>query len=386
MSTFTLAEMESKIYCLKIMQEKTILPAELMKSYRDNLGREIEFLGKSRQLRYIKGLINEYALDKGPMSIAGPVGTGRMTLAKAIHFSGSDWWRPFVDVDLTGFDDETALRVLFGHKEGHLFSAVEVKPGLVDVAANSTLCLRNFDAYSKNVQNVIHKLYRTRQFTPFASNDVCKISCRFIFTVRNLPEELVKIGYIEEEVCKLLNEKVVNLPPLSKRRDDIVPLAEKFIHECCIEFVLPQKSLSKEAERWLKKAPWNGNAMQLKKSIYFSCVNTRDVILYPNHFALAHDGNMDEYQDKQLDELSLQALIEMKLESFLGRLGSFEASHLYEAIMGRVEEPLLKLVMNYVKGNQIKASRILGINRNTLRTKLRKYGIKVVKGDELKSD
>jgi DNA-binding protein Fis len=105
-------------------------------------------------------------------------------------------------------------------------------------------------------------------------------------------------------------------------------------------------------------------------------MNTYDQMFYPHHFALAHEHNLKDYQQKQLEELSLQGLVETKLESFLSRLGKYEATHLYEAIMDRVEEPLLKLVLNYASGNQIKASRVLGINRNTLRAKINKYGIK----------
>ena len=192
-----------------------------------------------------------------------------------------------------------------------------------------------------------------------------------------MPQELFKRGVLMDEIHNMLSLHMLEIPSLSKRREDILPLTESFILKCCLEFKMPNKVLTKETEKWLKKAPWNYNVYQLKKSVYFACINTDDKHLKPEHFALAHDYNIEGYMEKQLEELSLQSIIEMKLESFLSRLGRFEATHLYEAIMSRVEEPLLKLVMKYARGNQLKASSILGINRNTLRTKLRKYKIKV---------
>lgn len=355
---------------------ESVVPADLMKSYRENLERELGLVGKSRDLKQIKASLRDYANSTRTLTIAGPSSTGRKTIARAVHLSGPDWWRPFIEADLTGIDDEYSLKFIFGHREGHIFSSSEFKPGLVTLASSSTLCLSNFDNYSKAVQREIFNSYVDRKFKPVAGVDTKPLDCRIVFTVGGKPAELKKSGRVDEEVCGMLSEKIVGIPPLSKRRDDIVPLAEKFVNDCSKEFGTPPKKLSKEAERWLKKAPWNQNINQLKKSVYSACLNTSDNLLYPNHFALAHDGNLESYQEKQLEELSIQSLIEMKLESFLGRLGKFEASHVYEAIMNRVEEPLLRMVLDYAKGNQIRASRMLGINRNTLRTKLNKYKIK----------
>lgn len=358
---------------------KTI-PAELMKSYRDVLNRGLDFVGKSKQLKDIRSEISRYSAGRGEITIVGPNGAGRKTLARAIHFESSDWWRPFVEADLAGMDEDVASRLLFGHKEGHIFSPDEVTPGLVNKAQQSMLCFKNFDTYSKGVQDAICRLHRSRKYHPFSGGEAVSLDCRIIFTIRNEPADLKKAGYISDDVFTMLSENVVVLPPLSKRKDDVLPLVEKFIRDCCIEFGLPFRKLSKDAEKYLKKAPWNSNVTQLKKAVYFACVNTADAVLSPAHFALAHDGNIEAFQEKQLGELSLQELIEAKLEVFLGKLGKFEATNLYEAIIGRVEEPLLRLVMNYAKGNQIKASRILGINRNTLRSMLARHDIKIARG------
>lgn len=354
-----------------------VLPTELMKSYRDRLESDLGFVAKSRAMKLLKDEVSEYGADKKIITILGAEGTGRKTFAKAIHLASSDWWRPFLEADLTGINDENALKFLLGHKEDHFFAQTEFKPGLVSMADRTTLCLKNFDRYSKKVQREVAKICLDRSYMPIGGAENFSAECRFILTIQNRPSELVRTLQVEEGVKKILEEKLISIAPLSKRKEDIVPLAEKFVRECCQQFSGPIKKFSKETERWLKKAPWNRNIGQLKRSIYLACINTSDGLLEPSHFALAHDGNLDSYQEKQLDELSIESLIELKLESFLGRLGDFEAMDLYEAIMDRVEEPLLRLVLNYSKGNQITASRILGVNRNTLRSKLTKYNVKV---------
>lgn len=354
-----------------------VMPADLLKSYRERLERDLGFVGKSRQMKGIRAMLSDYSASDKAITIAGPFGVGRRTLAKVIHLGSSDWWRPFIEADLTGIDDENSLKFLLGYREGHLFSASEFMPGLISQASRSTLCLRNFDRYPGEVQKRLCSVYMDRHFQPLSTKETRPLECRLIFTVQNTPTELKKRGHIEDGVYKMLSEKVITIPPLGKRRDDIIPLAEKFIRDCCGQFGLPLKRISKEAEKWLKKAPWNRNVNQLKKSVFSACFNTGDGLLHPSNFALAHDGNIEVYQQKQLEELSIQSLVEQKLESFLGRLGEFEATHLHEAIMDRVEEPLLRLVMSYAKGNQIRASRMLGINRNTLRAKLNKYNIKI---------
>jgi len=345
---------------------------EILKTYKNSISEHIDFIGKSRQLKHLQTQVEEYGQDRLPVTIVGPVGSGRNTLAKSVHFSSSDWWRTFHEIELSGKDYETAVNILFGYTEEHIFAAPEYIPGLFTEAKLSTLCFRNFDKYSKNTQKTIYETHSSGEY-----KDV-----RFIFTMASDPDDLNELEYIDDNIYNMITGRVITIPSLSKRKDDVIPLAEKFIRDCASEFGIKPKKLSKEAERWLRRAPWNANITQLKRVVYYACFNTEDKILYPHHFALAHDRNVESYQEKQLEEVSIQGLVEKKLESFLARLGRFEANHLHEAIISRVEEPLIRLIMNKTNGNQIKASRMLGINRNTLRTKLNKYKIKIERKGE----
>lgn len=362
-------------FVIENMNGPPLIPGDLLRSYRTNLEKDLGFVAESRQMKQLKDDLVEFYQAKGPCVIAGPRGTGRTAMAKAIHLLGTDWWRPFIEDDLSHIPEEAALKNLLGFEEGHLFSSPEYKPGLFSLAQNSTLCLKNFDKYARKLQDIIVSTIAAGEYKSFTGNKKFDVNCRIFVTMYQEPAFLKKAGILSEAVANGF-ERVISIPPLAKRKDDIIPLTEKFIGVCCAEFGIPEKKLSKDAEKWLKKAPWRGNVSQLKRAVFGACMNTKELTLLPEHFALAHDGNIEEYQNKQLDELSIQSVVGAKLESFLGRLGNYETNDVYEAVISRVEEPLLKLVLNHSKGNQIRAARLLGINRNTLRTKLKKYDIK----------
>ena len=359
------------------MENQGIVPKEMMSSYKELLTSSFGFVAASPKMKLLKSNLSELAAGRKTVSIFGPSGSGRLSLARALHLGSADWWRSFIVADFSGHDDEDALKNLLGFMEGHFFASAELKEGVLSKGAESTICFRNIQNYSPVILDKLYQVAASKRYQPISFDEVLPMNSRLVFTSDRAPRELYKSGKVGKEFFEILDEYVVEIPVLSKRREAIVPLAEKFINDAREEFGLGRKILSKEAEKWLKKAPWLGNVDQLKKSCYFACINSSGKALEPANFALAHDGNIEEYKKNQLDEVSLQEIVEMKLESFIGRLGTYEATHLYEGIMDRVEEPLLKLILNYSNGNQIKASRMLGINRNTLRAKVKKYNLKV---------
>lgn len=361
------------------MENLETIPKELLKSFREKLERDFHFVASSRQMKNVKSALEDHVSGKKLISIFGPEGSGRATTARALHIASADWWRTFVEVDVSNMNELDAEKKIFGFKEEHFFTGKEVRAGVVANAELSTICFKNVDKYPKNILDKVLSSAMSGKYQPVGFDEQFNLNARVIFTTERSPEELKKRGLISDEFVKAVERSTIEITELAKRRDDIMPLAEKFVHDCVYHFGLKPKKISKEAEKWLKKAPWRKNAVQLKKAVYSACLQSKGEMLEPRNFALAHDENIEGYKEQQLEELALDSLIEMKLETFFHRLGKFEATHLYDAIMDRVEEPFLKLVMQYSNGNQIRASEMLGINRNTLRTKLKKYEIIVRK-------
>ncbi|GAB5046039.1 AAA-type ATPase lid domain-containing protein [Thermodesulfovibrio sp. TK110] len=177
--------------------------------------------------------------------------------------------------------------------------------------------------------------------------------------------ELYKNGLIPFELYeKLLNSKKIYIPPLRERKQDIIPLANFFLQEISECLNLPKKELSKDAQEAILEHSWTENAHQLKQCLAKACIMSR-------HYRLTSKDLFGEYSD----QLSIKNFLELKIGNFLKDFANIENSNLYETVIQEVEKALLILAINETGGNQVKAAKILGINRNTLNKKLKHYNL-----------
>lgn len=178
-------------------------------------------------------------------------------------------------------------------------------------------------------------------------------------------EELYKNGTITFELYEaLLNSKKFYIPPLRERKQDIIPLANFFLQEISDFLHLPKKELSKDAQDALLEYSWPENAYQLKQCLSKACILAR-------HTKLTSRDLFGEYDD----QLSIKNFLELKIGNLLKDFANIENSNLYETVIQEVEKALFILAINETGGNQVKAAKILGINRNTLNKKLKHYNL-----------
>ncbi|MEN8262595.1 MAG: helix-turn-helix domain-containing protein [Nitrospirota bacterium] len=154
--------------------------------------------------------------------------------------------------------------------------------------------------------------------------------------------------------------------PLKDRKEDILLLARKVIKSSEELTGTEPKELSKEVENYLLSYEWPGDEKELEVAVRRACILAEDRCLYIEDFDL-----------RQRQAKSIGKFVESKLKGFMKNIKSFESFNLYDMVIPEVEKALIVMVMKETKDNQIKAARLLGINRNTLRSKIRKLGIKV---------
>jgi len=177
--------------------------------------------------------------------------------------------------------------------------------------------------------------------------------------------ELYKNGIITFELYEaLLNSRKLYIPPLRERKQDIIPLAHFFLQEIAEFLNLPRKELSKDAQDALLEHSWTENAYELKQCLVKACILAR-------HQRLTSKDLFGEYSD----QFSIKNFLELKIGNLLKDFANIENSNLYETVMQEVEKALLILAINETGGNQVKAAKILGINRNTLNKKLKLYNL-----------
>jgi len=178
-------------------------------------------------------------------------------------------------------------------------------------------------------------------------------------------EELYRNGAIGFELYEiLLKSRKFYIPPLRERKQDIIPLAMFFLQEISEFLKLSEKKLSKDAQDALLDFSWTGNTYQLKRCLTKAYILTR-------HQRITAKDLFGEYND----QLSIKNFLELKIGNLLKDFGNIENSNLYETVIQEVEKALFMLAINETGGNQVKAAKILGINRNTLNKKLKHYNL-----------
>ncbi len=155
-------------------------------------------------------------------------------------------------------------------------------------------------------------------------------------------------------------------PPLAERREDILLLAKEFAESAEELFGIQNKEMSKEAEEYLLSCDWPGGEKELQRAVQKACILSDSALL-----------DVEDFDLKNRQVRSIGKFIESRLRGFMRNIKRLEKFNLFEMVIPEVEKSLILMVMKETKGNQIKAARLLGINRNTLRSKIKKLGIKV---------
>lgn len=176
-------------------------------------------------------------------------------------------------------------------------------------------------------------------------------------------------------LAERVQRRVIAVPSLAERRDDIALLADYYLAHYAAQWGRVRPTLSESARRLLTKAQYRDNVRTLAQAVAQALLAHEVSVLEPAHFPPALAGRAEAAAELGIEGIALEEVVAQKLEQFFGRLGKYEVRDLYDTVLGKVERPLFRLVMEQTAGNQLRAARILGLNRNTLRTRLRKLGI-----------
>lgn len=268
--------------------------------------------------------------------------------------------------DIKKLSFEKEIFFLYGEKGTEKDYLVKIilgyinQPDIITVPEDLTKKMSSFK--QKNIVYVVNNLENID--TSFLFNLEKHFKCA-IFISDSDYEQLYKNGIITFEVYEtLLNSKKFYIPPLRERKQDIIPLANFFLQEISEFLRLPKKELSRDAQDALLAYSWTENAYQLKQCLAKAFLLTR-------HQRLTSKDLFGEYND----QFSIRNFLELKIGNLLKEFANIENSNLYETVIQEVEKALFILAINETEGNQVKAAKILGMNRNTLNKKLKYYSL-----------
>jgi len=297
-------------------------------------------LGESEAMQEVFRSIAKAASTKAMALITGESGTGKELVARAIHYGSSRHSAPFVPVHLGGIPDSLIESELFGHTRGAFTGATETRPGLFQAAEGGTIFLDEIGEVGPSMQVKLLRVLQEKEVFMLGSNRPRKVDVRILSaTNRDLPS-LVQKGTFREDLFFRIHVLVLEIPPLSRRGNDVLLLARHFGSKFARELEKPVPRFSDEALRALQAYDWPGNVRELENLIQRLVV-------------MADDGEVIDVPDLPSA---------MRFAAPRGRG--------LDRTLAEVEAEHIRNVLAAVRDNKTRAAEILGIDRKTLREKL----------------
>ncbi|MGH7264311.1 MAG: sigma-54-dependent transcriptional regulator [Candidatus Rokuibacteriota bacterium] len=326
-------------------------------------------VGKSPRMQEVYKTIGRIAGTDVTVLLQGESGTGKEVVARAIHHYSRRAGKPFVAVSCAAIPATLLESELFGHERGAFTDAHQRRLGKFELAHGGTVYLDEVGDLGPELQPKLLRVLQEREFERVGGSDPVRVDVRVVAATNRDLEALIRQGRFREDLYYRLNVVSLTLPPLRERRDDIPFLVDHFLSKYAGE--LGERALSAEGLDRLLGYAWPGNVRELENVIQHAMVMAGAGVILPEHLPIATGPSPGP-----LREGTVEHLIETKLEECVRGLGARESANLYELVLALVERPLLRAVLRETGGNQLRAAALLGINRNTLRKKLRALGLR----------
>ena len=340
-------------------------------------------VGESQALREVRARIAKVARSQAPIYISGESGTGKELVARALHDYGKRRHGPFVAVNMAAIPKELVESELFGHERGAFTGATARGVGRFEQAEGGTLFLDEIGDMPLDAQTRLLRVLQQGEYTAVGGRVAIRTDVRIIAATNRDLRQLIHQGLFREDLYYRLNVVPLRLPPLRERTEDIPDLIRHFLRKAADEG-LPVKNLDAEGLDLMKHYRWPGNVRELENLVRRLAVLHAGEDIPANVIAaeLREPAVMVESDDAPG---SLATAAERYLAQYFRSQGDgLPPPGLYDRVLTEVERPLISICLAATRGNQIKAAHLLGLNRNTLRKKIRDLGLEVIRG--LKTD
>ncbi len=327
-------------------------------------------VGKSPRMQEVYKKIGRIAGTDVTVLIRGESGTGKEVVARAIHHYSRRAGKPFVAVSCAAIPATLLESALFGHERGAFTDAHQRRPGRFELAQEGTIYLDEVGDLGPELQPKLLRVLQEREFERVGGGEPLRADVRVVAATNRDLDALIRDGRFREDLYYRLNVVALTLPPLRERPEDIPFLVDHFLAKYGGE--LGERGVAAEALDRLVGYTWPGNVRELENVIQHAMVMASGGVILPEHLPIAPGA-----RTLPVAEGALERLVEEKLTECVRGLGERESANLYDLVLALVERPLLQAVLRETGGNQLRAAALLGINRNTLRKKLRALGLRL---------
>ncbi|MEK7879319.1 MAG: sigma-54 dependent transcriptional regulator [candidate division NC10 bacterium] len=326
-------------------------------------------VGRHPKMQEVYKTIGRIAASDVTVLLRGESGTGKELVARAIHHYSRRAGRPFVAVSSAAIPAQLLESELFGHEKGAFTDAKERKLGRLELAHGGTLFLDEVGDMPPDLQAKLLRALQERSFERVGGHEPIRVDVRVLAATNRDLEAMMREARFREDLFYRLNVVTLLLPPLRERRDDVPLLVEHFLAKHQAD--LGERAVAPEALDRLTGYDWPGNVRELENVVQRAMVMATGGVILPEHLPI---GPVSAAATVTADA-TLEEVIRKKLFECVRGLRDRPGTNLYALMIGLVEKPLLRAVLRETGGNQVRAAALLGINRNTLRKKLREHRI-----------
>ena len=341
-------------------------------------------IGRSASMQDIYRMLARMMQTDLTVMISGESGTGKELVARALHEYGRRRSGPFVAINMAAIPRDLIESELFGHEKGAFTGAQNRSIGRFEQAEGGTLFLDEIGDMPMEAQTRLLRVLQQGEYTTVGGRTPIRTDVRIVAATNKDLRTLIDQGLFREDLFYRLNVVPLRLPALRERSEDIPDLVRHFF-KLGLKEGLQAKHISNSGIEAMKRYAWPGNVRELENLV------RRLAALYPQ------DEITDEIIDMELrtadrpttqssgvpDDLSIGQAVEQYLQRYFRSFGDeVPPAGLYQRILEEVEHPLILASMTATRGNQIKAAELLGLNRNTLRKKIRELGVNVYKASK----
>lgn len=353
------------------------------KAVREPAIESMPLIGRSAAMQEIYRVLARMMQTDLTVMVVGESGTGKELVARALHEFGKRKRGPFVAINMAAIPRDLIESELFGHEKGSFTGAQSRTAGRFEQAEGGTLFLDEIGDMPMEAQTRLLRVLQQGEYTTVGGRTPIRTDVRIVAATNKDLRGLIQQGLFREDLYYRLNVVPLRLPPLRERTEDIPDLVRHFFDRGEAEGLVT-KRVSQDALELMKRHSWPGNVRELENLI------RRLAALYPQD-EIGTDIIEQELRAEQgfgprsgsltlplAEEVTIQQAVEMQLQSYFASFkDGLPPPGIYDRFLAEFEYPLLLYCLTATSGNQIRAAELLGLNRNTLRKKVRELGISI---------
>ncbi len=355
-------------------------------SRQDDAPEKMPLVGRSAAMQDIYRMLARMMQTDLTVMISGELGTGKELVARALHEYGRRRNGPFVAINMAAIPRDLIESELFGHEKGAFTGAQNRSTGRFEQAEGGTLFLDEIGDMPMEAQTRLLRVLQQGEYTTVGGRTPIKTDVRIVAATNKDLRTLINQGLFREDLFYRLNVVPLRLPALRERSEDIPDLVRHFFKQVEEEGLQP-KRITPGGIEVMKRYPWPGNVRELENlvrrlaALYPQDEITQEIIETELKSAQGSTGRDGPAQLP--DDLTIGQSVEHYLQRYFAGYGAeLPPPGLYQRVLTEVEYPLVLAAMTATRGNQIKAAELLGLNRNTLRKKIRELGVNVYRASK----